>query len=522
MSNLIVCCDGTWNTADQRHDGVPIPTNVVRLFNALADKDDNGTEQRKYYHPGVGTEPGWWERAMGGATGAGLDRNIMSGYHWLCRTYQADDRIFLFGFSRGAYTVRSLSGFVVACGLLDLEDLPPETAWARIEHVFRRGYRERRETIADWKKKKEKPAWRFHNVAGTELIPIHMIGVWDTVGALGIPDDLALLNLLDASDEHVFHDTNLSDRVRHARHAVALDEIRASFQPTLWTGAHKDMKQVWFPGVHCDVGGGYRETGLSDRPLQWMIREAVAQGLKFREDMTDQIHPDPRGVLHDSYTDVFRLLPNQPRSVPRFDSHGGGPLPDLDEFVLERRKCPPISHAPYRLTVPSLAVGESREFTIYAINPWNETGLYLDHGARYRFEAEGEWVDRTIACGPAGTSDGDFQPAEIGHLIGTALGEIESLFKKATKNREANFRFTKRHDRIEGERVPWFCLIGAIANGGRADDQGRPGQHETFKIGAKREYTAQEGGYFFAYANDAWNFYENNRGSVKLMVTRLS
>jgi hypothetical protein len=238
--------------------------------------------------------------------------------------------------------------------------------------------------------------------------------------------------------------------------------------------------------------------------------------------MTEQIHPDPRGVLHDSYTDVFRLLPNQPRSVPRFDSDGGGPLPDLDEFVLERRKCPPISHAPYRLTVPSLAVGESREFTVYAINPWNETGLFLDPGARYRFEAEGEWVDRTIACGPAGTSDGDFQPAEIGHLIGTALGEIESLFKKATKNREANFRFTKRHDRIEGERVPWFCLIGAIANGGRADDQGRPGQHETFKIGAKREYTAQEGGYFFAYANDAWNFYENNRGSVKLMVTRLS
>src|SRR5690606_31414190 len=102
MRHLIVCCDGTWNTADQRHDGVPVPTNVVRLYNALADETEKGIEQLKYYHPGVGTEPGLFDRAMGGATGAGLDRNIMSAYHWLCRNYRnANDRIFLFGFSRG-------------------------------------------------------------------------------------------------------------------------------------------------------------------------------------------------------------------------------------------------------------------------------------------------------------------------------------------------------------------------------------------------------------------------------------
>lgn len=107
MRNLMVCCDGTWNTAEQRHGGVPVPTNVVRLYNAVADKNE-GVEQLKYYHPGVGTEPGFWDRAMGGATGKGLDDNIKSAYHWLCRHYRPQDRIYLFGFSRGAYTGRSL------------------------------------------------------------------------------------------------------------------------------------------------------------------------------------------------------------------------------------------------------------------------------------------------------------------------------------------------------------------------------------------------------------------------------
>jgi len=518
MRNLVVCCDGTWNTAEQRHDGVPVPTNVIRLYNALGDST-NGVEQLKYYHPGVGTEARWWDRVMGGATGAGLDANIMSAYHWLCRNYRSKDNIYLFGFSRGAYTVRSLAGLVSFSGLLDLENVAPEEAWKRVNDVFQKGYRDRRETRKDWKKRK----WKFHSLDGTEDLPIHMVGVWDTVGALGIPNDLALLNLLDASDEHMFHDTRLGSAIKHARHAVALDEIRATFQPTLWTNAHNgDLKQVWFPGVHCDIGGGYRETGLSDGALKWMIDEAAAVGLGFKEDMVSQIRPDARGVLHESYTDVFKLLPNQPRSAPRLDFKANAAPADLHASVIERRKSPPISHAPYRATVPLLKAGKSHGVTVYAMRPWNETGLYLEQGVTYRFEAEGEWLDGKIACSPEGTNDGDFQPAEVAHVIGSALGELETLFKKATGNREANFRFTKRHDRLEGERVPWFCLVGAIANGGRADANGQPGAHETFKIGATRSYTPKQSGYFYAYANDAWNFYENNRGSVALTVSRQS
>jgi hypothetical protein len=497
---------------------VPVPTNVVRLYNALALKSERGDGQLKYYHPGVGTEPGWWQHAKAGATGAGLNRNIMSAYQWLCANYEARDSIYLFGFSRGAYTTRSLAGLVAHCGLLDLAGVGPKDVWSRIERVFQRGYRDKRETRDDWKR----DGFVFHAVDGDEAIRIHLVGVWDTVGALGIPKDLALLNLLEASDEHAFHDTSLSSLIDYGRHAVALDEKRASFQPTLWTGSHDGLKQVWFPGVHCDVGGGYRETGLSDAALSWMIEEARALGLGFEPDMIDekQVRPDPRGVLHDSCTHLFKLLPTQPRSVPRLDRKSGGARAALHASVVERRRCPPISDAPYRATVPLLKAGESQTFTVYALDPWNATGLYVEAGVSYLFAADGEWLDRDVACGPAGTNDGEFRPAEIGNLIGSALGEAETLFKKLTKNGRADFRFTKRHERLGGARVPWFCLIGAVGNGGAANENGEPEPHEAFKIGIRGRCVPRASGYLYAYANDAWGGYANNRGSVTLTIKR--
>src|SRR6266567_2642363 len=134
MKNLVVCCDGTWNTPDEMDHGLPSPTNVVKLYNALA-RDD---AQAAYYHPGVGVGKGWWDHLAGGGTGEGLDQNIMSAYHWLARTYGVGDKIFLLGFSRGAYTVRSLGGLISKCGLLDLTqpELELETVWRRVREVF--------------------------------------------------------------------------------------------------------------------------------------------------------------------------------------------------------------------------------------------------------------------------------------------------------------------------------------------------------------------------------------------------
>jgi len=140
MANIVICCDGTWNTPDQLDKGVPAPTNVVRLHNAVAETDVKGAPQEKYYHPGVGTSGKWWDKAIGGGTGAGLDDNIKSAYQKLCYSYKPGSDIYLFGFSRGAYTVRSLSGFITSCGLLKIAGLEPAEVWRQIDQLLKRGY----------------------------------------------------------------------------------------------------------------------------------------------------------------------------------------------------------------------------------------------------------------------------------------------------------------------------------------------------------------------------------------------
>ncbi len=514
MKYLVACCDGTWNTVDQRQDGVPIPTNVVRLYNALADKaNDGATPQSRYYHPGVGTEPGFLDRVSGGAAGSGLNKNIESAYQWLCANYEDGDRICLFGFSRGAYTVRSVAGFIARCGLLRLTGLPPKEVWDRIDDIFQAGYRDRQKDRHDWD-----PSW-LHTADGEIDIPIYLIGVWDTVGALGIPDDLALLNLLDTTSEHDFHDTTLNPLVRHARHAVALDELRETFQPTLWEEPDEgsdDLKQLWFPGVHSDVGGGYRETGLSDGALAWMIDEAQTLGLGFVSGMVKQIQPDPLGVVHDSWVDPFKLLPSRPRWVPDLDDKRS----PLHASAVARRKCAPISDSPYRPTPSSLIAGGSHECTVYGTNPWNPTGLWLEAGTTYEFEASGEWLDRDISSGPNGVHEGHFRPFEAARMLGSALGEVETLFRKVSGNAQADFQLTKRQERLGGRRVPWMGLVGEVASGRGVDPQGRLVPHEAFFIGSGCLYVPAASGYLYAYANDAWHFYDNNRGSVHLVVHR--
>lgn len=498
MKNIVICCDGTWNTPDDRDHGVPIPTNVVQLYNVVAKLDSQGKRQHRYYHPGVGTNGSWWDKVIGGGAGAGLNENIMSAYRELCDHYEADDHIFLFGFSRGAYTVRSLAGLVSYAGLLDLSGLGESDAWERIERIFKKGYRHKSEDRQVW----NQLGWTFLN-SRDQLIPIWFLGVWDTVGALGIPDDMALLNLIDNMHDYSFHDTALSLSVKTARHAVALDEMRASFQPTLWATTNEvDAKQIWFPGVHSDVGGGYREAGLSHGALDWMVKEAANCGLTFDASSLVQIKPDHLDVLHDSCINAFSLLPTQPRSAPALSSS------DIHQSARDRQNNPPIRQSPYR---SDSSIPLSLE--IFALPPWNATGVWLQAGTIYTFSASGEWMDSSIKCGPAGSNNGNFQLGELAQMAGTLLGEMEKAFKKMTGNTSADFRFTRRH-----ENMPWFSLVGAIANGGGVNAKGRLEPHETFLIGSGCQYTPQKSGYFYAYANDAWNCYSNNRGRVKLSI----
>jgi hypothetical protein len=170
---------------------------------------------------------------------------------------------------------------------------------------------------------------------------------------------------------------------------------------------------------------------------------------------------------------------------------------------------------PYR-TTKRLKVGGSFTDAIFALNPWNPTGVFLEEGAEYKFAASGAWLDRNISSGPEGSDDGKFQPGEVAQMVGSLIGQGESLFKRITGSKAADFWLTKRH-----EKFPWFSLIGVIANGKPEGD--RSAAHDTFLIGkGVPAHKVERSGYLYAYANDAWNFYENNRGSVILTVTRLS
>ena len=508
--NLIVCCDGTWNTPEQREGGQPCPTNVVKLFN-LSVEDDT---QRRYYHPGVGTKGGLFDKALGGGVGVGLSRNVESAYEWLCRNYTTGDRIFLFGFSRGAFTARSLGGFVARCGLLDLSGLADAEAWKRVAFVYDKGYRAPA-TPANW------PAgYRF--IPGPlegGKVDIHMVGVWDTVGALGVPDDLVLLDqLFDDARNYRFHDTRLSPSVRHARHAVAMDEMRASFAPTLWSElgdrpAGSSFKQQWFAGVHCDVGGGYADAGLSDGALKWMVDEAMAVGLKVNPALLAQVQPNPRGVLHDSATGVWELLRTLPRATPPLVPSLVGSA--LSAQVMERHTVPPLTQAPYW---PSrmLSVGDEVTLDVFARPHWNATGIYLEAGATYGFSATGEWLDADIACGPDGPKKGVFQLGRIAQVFGNVLGELEEQYKDFTKKTGSDWWGTKRV-----ESADWFQLMGMIANQPNADASGTPTEGEVIAIGRQAIHTPEASGYLYGFANDAWKFYGNNRGKVSLTIKRV-
>jgi uncharacterized protein (DUF2235 family) len=511
MRNLVVCCDGTWNTPDQKQGGLPCPTNVVKIFNACEESD----QQIKYYHPGVGTEGSKFKRMVAGSIGIGLDQNIQSAYNWLCGHYHTGDRIFLFGFSRGAYTVRSLSGFIQRCGLLKLDDQEnPNKFWKRIEIAYREGYR----------KREDKEVWgkEWTTLMDEEGNPpdIHFIGVWDTVGARGVPDEMVLADILiDDPANYRFHDTSLSPRVHHAYHAVALDEMRASFAPTLWTvekerPENTTYEQLWFVGNHCDVGGGHVECGLSDIALQWMSEKAAKYGLCLNQKLLKQLRPDSKSVLHDGIDGIWKLLRTLPRAVPLI-CQGNVSKALLHDSVLDRYNDPPISQAPYRATT-HLLKEQSWSGDIFALEHWNYTGVWLEKGMTYQFNAQGEWIDSSNRSGPEGIDDRKFHLGEMVYRAGDLIARMEDWYRDLTGKMETDWWGTKRYE--NGSK--WFELIGMVANQHDVDGSGTPPLGEFFTIGHATAFTPKESGYLYCFANDAWSFYDNNRGSVSLKITR--
>lgn len=495
MTRLFVLCDGTWSKPVETENGDRANTNVVKFRNVLAAYDKDGERQDIYYHTGVGTEGSLWDRLAGGGLGEGLDGHVRGAYRWLARNWRKEDKIHLIGFSRGAFTARSLGGLIGRCGL---PDLTPESGvgyddgWRKVEDYFAM-YRRAREQPNSAPPNQEK-----------RNVDIAFIGVWDTVGSLGIPDDFALLNIIDNPKSHAFHDTELSDAVKCARHALALDERRQTFSPTLWTkvAPGRDVKQVWFPGVHGDVGGGYPNSDLSDGPLSWMIEEAEAIGVGFKPGAKKLLRSDPQGMIHDSLTGIFARLKKRPRAVPNVVKGGTS----LHASVEKRLEMESLSQEPY-WNARALAAGSQVEFDVFAREPWNYTGLFMEEDITYEFSAEGRWLDRSIACGPEGAADGDFHIEELVYVGASLIDRAEDIFRRWSHNDKAELWWSRRDG-----HAPWFCLMGAIANGARNGD------HEVFAIGAGTTFTPEKSGYLWCFANDAWEAYENNRGSVSLTI----
>lgn len=333
--NIVVLCDGTWNRADQK-----CPTNVEK-FRAAAV---HGAQQVVSYVPGVGTDPGVFDRFLGGAFGFGLSARLMEAYRSVVDNYAEGDRIYLLGFSRGAYTARSTAGMIRNVGVLK--------PGFRDESHYRRAmtiYRNRGSAALRPDGDQAVGFRREHSYSP----PIHFVGVWDTVGALGIPlGGLRWLNVINRRWQ--FHDTQLSSTIRAAYHALAIDERRGPFRPTLWQLSDKArsgavdqrVEQVWFSGVHSNVGGGYPDSGLSDISLNWLAGKADEHGVLFRaarpgaggdrrRALQHWVAADPRfdGTLVNSRTGIYRLIRPYVRPMGGADSS----VTEAAFFTAERR-----------------------------------------------------------------------------------------------------------------------------------------------------------------------------------------
>ncbi|KMZ11772.1 Peptidoglycan binding domain protein [Candidatus Burkholderia humilis] len=265
--NLAIFFDGTWNEPNDK-------TNAFLLFNLAKETDD----QARLYVQGVGTQGkglfSFADKILGGAFGDGFSENIKTAYRWLCERYEPDASIYIFGFSRGAYSARSLAGLVRKCGLVN------DTSDASIDEAYGL-YRDQTVSAND------DHAVRFRMQFSRE-VTIAFVGVWDTVGELGISVDG--LPLPSFSSFYRFHDTTLSNSTKAAYHAIAANEFRSLYKPTLWTQGTEDrgslpLEQRWFAGAHANVGGGY-VTPPRFLPLilaEWLRKKAEAHGLAFTQ-----------------------------------------------------------------------------------------------------------------------------------------------------------------------------------------------------------------------------------------------
>ncbi len=355
--NIIICSDGTGNRG-----GVGPSTNVWRLYNGI-DLNHQQRKQITYYDDGVGTEDSKYLKMLTGAMGLGFTRNVKQIYKFLVLNYVEGDDIYLFGFSRGAYTVRALSAFVTSCGVIKdakrLDDQQLTDAVDQLLETYHQRPRLPKETSKpsnDVLKKYmqevrthietnfKHPNYTNHQdkLIGTK---INTIGVWDTVSAIGLPFEVPFKDwLLKKRFQFKFRDYALSPDVAHAYHALAIDDERLSFHPEVWdeSVARKgQIEQVWFSGMHSDVGGGYPKQGLAHVTLEWMIARVKPNGLFFQDGFEDEVkrEADVHAKLYDSrsgFAAFYRYAPRNIEALYKKASGSGATHINVHESVFDR------------------------------------------------------------------------------------------------------------------------------------------------------------------------------------------
>jgi len=404
--NIVILSDGTGQEGGRGRD-----TNVYKLFRMLEDRTEH---QIVFYDQGIGTES---RKILGSIAGAGFSENLLQCYQFIYDNYNAGDKIFLFGFSRGAATVRSLANFIHYFGVLP-KSRPKLVKLAY--KIYKAGIEERETSTVEHENKVpeesapqeltdrgmqsltelqdavirgtplNKMAEQFVHAHPNQWAAIDFLGVWDTVPALGFPGAVidTFVNYVPGW-KHRYHDFRLHPSVKNAYHALSIDDDRKWFHPTIWDAYNKDyqkVEQVWFSGSHTDVGGGFREPGLSDISLEWMVQKAVAHGLKLHLRAAKYwnfcIAPDPTDVFHPPRLGAGRVYPAKQRFWPETALKTLG-VPKIHASVIERAK-QVKGYVPWIL----------KEFPEYEIEPWVENFEYEGMEMSIRDYDEATWQDR--------------------------------------------------------------------------------------------------------------------------------
>ncbi len=352
--NIVLCADGTGNMG-----GYTPSSNVFKIYNEIDLHNDK--KQLKFYDNGVGTESNKYLRAASGALGFGFKTNVRDLYRFLARNYVKGDQVYFFGFSRGAATVRACSGFIAACGLVDGKKMNEDALDAAVDAALHAYVKIKKNPLRAEKSK----TTNSHGV-----IPIQFLGVWDTVSSLGFPRNwditalgLFVINLAFKSLDYIsdwvfphnFYNYELTPNVNHACQALSIDDERTSFWPMVWDEKKptNPVEQVWFAGMHSNVGGGYPRAGMANVALEWMMIRAKNNGLIFKDPTMKNVHDDanPHGRMFNSRDGFAIYYRYHPRDIDKLCKGKLDGNIKIHESVIERMAYRTADYAPGNLPV---------------------------------------------------------------------------------------------------------------------------------------------------------------------------